>query len=49
MVLIIHNSLKAATADYVHPLTSSIYTTEQSLHQTVLLQIEMPVKMDKEK
>lgn len=33
----------------MHTLTSSIYYSEQSLLQTVLLQIEMPVKMDKEK
>lgn len=49
MFLITHNSLQAATPNYVHNLTSSIYYTDQSFLQTVLLQIEMPAKMDKEK
>lgn len=47
---LLHISLKAATPDYIHTLkTSNIYYTVQALLQTVLLQIEMPVKMDKEK
>lgn len=47
---LLYISLKAATPDYVHTLkTSNIYYIVQALLQTALVQIKMPVKMEKEK